>query len=285
MRLGGSTGPMYRLRTQHPLTRKLNWAHLLGRARKERTTMDERRACCSAAFLAVVSLTAVNASAQYGAGHGHEQGQGNPNPAVSPVQSRAYGLTYGEWSARWWEWAFSLPLDNSPLFGTADCSVGQSGHVWFLAGSPSPQPHCTVPAGTALFFPIINAECSTIPGDNTGDTTEAGLRSCADALANLIDPTTLNATMDGVPLTRLSQYRAQSPLFPIGPLPGPSNNNLGFYFTGNLTPAGTTGTSVGDGFYLMLHPLSAGPHVLHFHGEIPSFSFVVDMTYYLTVKP
>jgi hypothetical protein len=210
---------------------------------------------------------------------------GNSNPAVLPVQSHAYGLSYGEWSARWWQWFFSLPLDSSPLFGTADCSFGQSGPVWFLGGGPSPRPYCTVPAGTALFFPIINAECSTIPGDNSGDTSEAGLRGCANSLANLIDATTLNATLDGVPLTGLSQYRVQSPSFPIGPLPGPSNNNLGFYFTGNLTPAGTTGESVSDGFYLMLHPLSPGRHLLHFHGEIPVFNFVVDMTYDLTVTP
>jgi hypothetical protein len=142
-----------------------------------------------------------------------------------------------------------------------------------------------VPAGTALFFPIINAECSSIPGDNSGDTSEAGLRGCANSLANLIDTSSLSATLDGVPLTGLSQYRVQSPLFPIGPLPGPSDNNLGFFFTANPTPAGTTGTSVSDGFYLMLHPLSTGQHVLHFHGEIPAFSFVVDMTYFLTVTP
>jgi hypothetical protein len=154
-----------------------------------------------------------------------------------------------------------------------------------LGGSPSPRPNCTVPTGTALFFPIINAECSSLPGDNSGDTTEAGLRGCANSLANLIDTATLSASLDGVPLTGLSLYRVQSPLFAIGPLPGPADNNLGFFFTGNPTPAGTTGTSVSDGFYLMLVPLSPGRHTLHFHGEIPTFGFVVDMTYDLTVTP
>jgi hypothetical protein len=210
---------------------------------------------------------------------------GNSNPAVLPVQSHAYGLSYSEWSARWWQWFFSLPIDSSPLFGTADCSFGQSGPVWFLGGGPSPRPNCTVPAGTALFFPIINAECSNLEGNGT---TDSDLRGCANFIESLIDPATLNATLDGVPLTSLSQYRVQSPLFTFGPLPA---NNLITYFCiaqGEgcpAAPAGTTGISVSDGFYLMLHPLPPGSHTLHFHGEIPVANFVVDMTYHLTVTP
>lgn len=201
---------------------------------------------------------------------------------VLPLESRPYGASYSEWSERWWQWFFSLPLDNSPLFGTADCRKGQSGNVWFLGGGPSPRPACTVPSGTALFFPIINTECSTLPGDNSGDIFEGGLRTCASFLANQIDVNTLSATLDSVPLTGLSQFRVNSPLFLFGPLPGPPENNLGYFFTNKPTPAGTFGLSVGDGFYLMLRPLPPGQHVLHFQGAIPSV-FTVDMTYHLTV--
>jgi hypothetical protein len=42
---------------------------------------------------------------------------------------------------------------------------------------------------------------------------------------------------------------------------------------------------VGVGVYLMLHPLSVGPHTLQFHAEIPAAGFVVDTTYHLTVRP
>src|SRR5713101_9232359 len=62
----------------------------------------------------------------------------NPNPGVLPPQSHAFGMTYGEWSAAWWQWAFSLPVDHHPLFDTADCSAGQSGKVWFLGASFAP---------------------------------------------------------------------------------------------------------------------------------------------------
>jgi len=42
------------------------------------------------------------------------------------------GLTYGEWSVEWWQWALSLPTDAHPLFDTAPASEGQVGNVWFL---------------------------------------------------------------------------------------------------------------------------------------------------------
>ena len=88
------------------------------------------------------------------------------------------------------------PVNDHPLFDTADCRTGQSGHVWFLGATftaVSPEPgvvigpprgHCTVPAGTALFFPIIDAECAAAEGNGTSD---AGLRTCARAT---IDRTT-----------------------------------------------------------------------------------------------
>ena len=31
-----------------------------------------------------------------------------------PIESRPYGLTYGEWSARWWQWLLSVPKSRSP---------------------------------------------------------------------------------------------------------------------------------------------------------------------------
>src|SRR6266480_3671629 len=112
---------------------------------------------------------------------------GEQTAGIVPPQARPYGASYGEWSARWWRWAFSLPVDHHPLYDTADCSAGQSGPVWFLGGTfttiqSSPNPaiirgiatrDCTVPNGKFLFFPLLNVECSTIEGNGT---TEQELR-------------------------------------------------------------------------------------------------------------
>src|SRR5262245_37166352 len=83
----------------------------------------------------------------------------NRNPGVLPPGSNSHGKSYAEWSVAWLRWANGTPATINPLLG-ADCSGGQSGRVWFLAGSPvgaSADRTCAVPQGTALFFPISNS--------------------------------------------------------------------------------------------------------------------------------
>jgi hypothetical protein len=61
--------------------------------------------------------------------------QENPNPGIYPPDSRPYGHSYGRWSARWWQYAYSLPVNYNPLTDTAPVSAGQRGDVWYLGGS------------------------------------------------------------------------------------------------------------------------------------------------------
>src|SRR3954453_11906827 len=92
--------------------------------------------------------------------------EGNGNPSVIPSNARPYGQSYVEWSNAWWQWAFSLPVpagnpEAHPLFDPtgASCGAGQSGSVWFLAGSFAGRTvvrNCTIPTGKAIFFPILN---------------------------------------------------------------------------------------------------------------------------------
>ena len=50
------------------------------------------------------------------------------NPRVIPPTAKAYGMTYGEWSAKWWQWAYSLPVDQNPFFDEGgSCSNGANG--------------------------------------------------------------------------------------------------------------------------------------------------------------
>jgi hypothetical protein len=216
----------------------------------------------------------------------------NRNPRVLPPHSHAFGKSYGEWSAAWWQWALSIPANQHPLNDSADCNTGQSGKVFFLGGTftavPGSGPNeiigsaerdCTIPTGKAVFFPILNGECSTIEGNGT---TDAELRACAEFLADHVQD--MVVTIDGKPLQDLDRYRAQSPLFEFGPLPNP--NLFG------LAPGGTS-PSVADGFYLLLAPLSAGEHTIHFSGKAVftlaedgfDLTFILDITYNLNVVP
>jgi hypothetical protein len=214
----------------------------------------------------------------------------NADSQVFPVNSKPYGLSYGEWSARQWQWLFSLPANGHPLFDTADCSAGQAGQVWFLGGTFSlteiepgvilgeATRECTIPSGTALFFPIVDAECSTIEGNGQ---TEEELRACAKSIADFIDPQSVHLEIDGKPVTNLQDYRVQSPLFPIGPLP--ESNLLG-------ASTGATSPSVSDGVFVMVKPLSVGQHTIHFTGTtdllpINGPTFMQDIAYNMTVTP
>jgi hypothetical protein len=205
----------------------------------------------------------------------------NLDYGVLPPQSNPYGMTYGEWSARWWQWILSIPTSVNPLLDPtgADCGQGQLGPVWFLAGTfgGSASRACTIPAGKSILFPILNAECSTVEGNGT---TDKALRACA---MGLIDHATkVEADIDGRSLVDLtgtppvSPFRVQSPLFNFTL---PSDNILGI-----TNPDPNPSPSVSDGYWIILAPLSVGEHIIHFRGEVPVFSFTTEATYTITVQ-
>jgi hypothetical protein len=198
------------------------------------------------------------------------------NPGVFPPNSRPYGLTYGEWSTKWWQWAESIPKENNPAGDETGekCSQSQNGPVWFLAGTRggSAVRDCTIPAGRGMLIPIINGECSFAEFPKMKS--ESELRACAKADQDKVK--SIEATIDGVKLKDLQKYRVQSPLFKIIL---PQNNVLG------LKPQTTQ--AVGDGYYVILQPLSSGKHTVHFSGVLgdPSSNpFVTDSTYNLNVR-
>ena len=61
--------------------------------------------------------------------------QENPNPGIFPPGSSPYGRSYGEWSAKFWQWALSLPVNYNPLTDTAPADTAQEGEVWYIGGS------------------------------------------------------------------------------------------------------------------------------------------------------
>lgn len=213
----------------------------------------------------------------------------NPNPGVLPPHSKPYGKSYGEWGAAWWQWALSIPLDQSPVADTTGefCGVGQSGKVWFLAGSfgGSVERDCTVPAGNAIFFPIVNIindypcpDPSFQPAP--GQTLEEFLTEGADFFISHV--TELEAEVDGVALEDLFDYRATSKLFTF--TGDPSLTEIDPCITG------TPQFGVADGYWIMLAPLSAGSHAIHLRGksvfpEFDDFVFETEVTYNLTVAP
>jgi len=233
-------------------------------------------------------------------------GQGNAgNPGVMPPGSEPFGMSYAEWHVACVDWAMSMPEATNPMLnaddpgdqatatrpvwlGPYDASAGQSGHVWFLAGTYKNgwvvEREATIPAGTPLCIPLQN---SLVFGWPPIPAAEAWMRQY---LSLLLDTAVVSCEIDGVPVKDLERYRHQSPAVPLvlpeGNLPG--------------LPPGEWGMVVDDGYYLILAPLSVGTHTIHWTvimdvipywnpwdptPEPPFPQGLQDVTYHITVEP
>jgi hypothetical protein len=186
-------------------------------------------------------------------------------PDVFEPQSSPYGKTYGEWSAKWWQWLLAIPKESNPNLDTtgANCGVGQSGKVWFLAGTfggPATRT-CTIPRKKALLFPVL----CTAYGASAGDCEPSVPGKCdvgalrEGAASQEDSPKLLEAILDGEPILHPRAFRAMSQVFSITLPEKPAIDSL--------APAvGTFSPNVSDGYWIMLEPLSPGHHTLHVRG-------------------
>ncbi len=203
-------------------------------------------------------------------------------PLPFPADTIQYNQTYGEWTARWWQWLIRIPENINPALDATgqNCHEGQSGPVWFLAGTFGGlnERNCDIPVGISILFPVINAECSYAEYPDLQ--TESELRDCAVSSNDGV--TELMVVIDGQTIdeSQLRSYRVQSPLFDLDL---PEGNILGL-------EVGST-QAVSDGFWVFLPPLAPGEHEIHFRGSVIDFTtqsqnnFVTESLYHITVAP
>jgi hypothetical protein len=198
---------------------------------------------------------------------------------VVPPNSNAHGKSYSEWSASWWQWLFSQPVDGHPGTDSPDFDVtaGQSGHVWFLAGPfGTVERSITIPAGTSLYVALVNVDASSLEEAPFHGETEEEQLAIANGFADYI--TDLSFTIDGKEVKNIEDFRVTSPQFSFS---APTPWIFG--------ATGGSGTAVGVGYFVMLSPLSVGEHTIHYTGafkfsDAPEDYIAVDMTYHVTVK-
>ena len=162
-----------------------------------------------------------------------------------------FGKSYNELAGDWWNWAVQFPFATNPINedGSVDCTRGQKGKIWFLAGTfgETARRECTIPKGKTLFFPVVNA-LWWVPedGDNVAE-----VRALANAQIN---PTTsLKVIIDGVVIKDPFAYRAQSQPRGFALNFGPLLADFGFPPRPNpRDPA------VADGYWILLAPLRKG---------------------------
>jgi len=171
---------------------------------------------------------------------------------ILPPDQIYAGASLGEWNARSWQWAMSVPEAVNPSFAAdgSGCEIGQFGPVFFVPGSYAEEPvtiPCVVPEGTAIFVGVGGTECSTVESPPFFGRDEAELRACAAALTDGISD--LQATVNGVDVPDLEQYRTQSPVFPL--------NLLADNFFG-VAPG--VALSVADGYNFIIAPPPPGKY-------------------------
>jgi len=179
------------------------------------------------------------------------------NFLVYPINSDPYGKAYSEWAEEWIKWALSIPKAVNPIVDLTGryCCEGQTYPVWFLAGTfgNSVRRKCEIPPEAAIFFPIIEKECSFA---EEGDQLKTDSELC-DRATHLMDLVTeLKVTIDGVDISNLKEYRMRSRVFDL------------VFNSGNVydvTPGVTR--SVTDGYWLFLKPLPIGYHTVFFRAS------------------
>ena len=201
---------------------------------------------------------------------------------IIPPTATAHGKTYAEWSAEWWKWLWSVPVDMNPGLDATGESVGvnQSGPVWFLAPDYSGQWErtATIPTGKMLFIDLAGFFLTISMGDGAD---EAELRANATFFLDAIVSNVI-IEVDGVRLENVEDFRFASPPGLYGyTLP---ENNMIEWFGYDIDP-GYYEDAVSEGYYAMLPPLSAGEHTIFLSADFGEpYNDIIQVTYNLTVK-
>jgi hypothetical protein len=171
------------------------------------------------------------------------------NELVFPIHDRPFGLSYGDWTVKWWKWILQIPKSINPLFDMdgKNAYLNQiHDKVFFLCQtleSSEEFPHRTVkiPKESSIFMPVIN--WVSVLGED-GETDEQLLQVARQRMDVVKD---LHIYINEITLTTdiLKKFRTESPFLDVLL---PENNIFGL-------PSGQT-RMVSDGYWIFLRPIS-----------------------------
>ncbi len=208
------------------------------------------------------------------------------SPLSADTGAKIHGKTYGQWSAAWFQWQEANYPDFDFGDGLVDCSLGQSGRVWFLGGTAlfgtdPAERECEEPLGKHkhLFIPLVNASFYNPDQDNCPEPdftcTIEEKREILDGVFSEVPAGIINSVacdlqinVDGTPAVFSTPIvRTQSPPFDYEGDP----------------------ETIADGYWVMLDPLPRGKHVIVFSGGLCDIDTGdnlgrVDVTYIVRVQ-
>lgn len=175
------------------------------------------------------------------------------------LNDKPYGLTYGQWTVKWWQWIWSIPDSNSPLkdIDGKNATINQpEKDVFFLCGTWAtekminiPNRSVSIPSNRSILFPIINCEANPIEYPN--------LKTDEDIINHVVnDEDTIvlkNVFVENKPIP-IQRVRSDPLIFPLK-LPDKSN------FTNFIDTKASA-----DGYWLFLKPLKVGKYKINLAG-------------------
>lgn len=182
---------------------------------------------------------------------------------ILPPEGKPYGLTYSKHIENFWKWVLSIPAKENPLNDQTGetCALGQSNYnssVFYLTfnnGGPSERV-CKVPAGMALFIPVIQALISNIDLPTATPTElKEGVKKDQDSVNSLY----LKIGDKEYSYDELKEkYRNPTDIFNVTIAP----NGIFGAVEGGPTKAAA------DGYYVITEPLQRGNYTVHYKSSL-----------------
>jgi hypothetical protein len=198
------------------------------------------------------------------------------NPSVYALDSKPFGMSYEDWTIKFWQWLLSIPADRSPVTDQTGerCGVAQVGQPVFnlvFSANGGAQRACTLPAGQHILIPanVVEVSLAEFPGARSDD----DLHHLAeeDESSNNIQFHFLS--VDGKDFQDLEKYRVHSRAFDVN---FPDNPIFG------QKPGKSR--AVSDGYWVILEPLRPGEHHIHFKTRLTKPNHSDDVKYTINVS-
>ena len=197
----------------------------------------------------------------------------NTRVEIYDAAEQPFGKTWQEWTAQWWRWFLSLPMEDHLSYDSSERweNAQPDPNVLFLAGTDKGKikRKIAISPNKAILFPVINYVTSY--SEDPALKTEAEM--VAKAKSNVDDIVKKEAIIDGIALPVSENNRVQTPPFD-------------FYFPINNIYKAKEGPSrgVGDGFWIFLRPLRPGKHYIRTYGSCLSGRIEIEVNIELTVN-
>lgn len=197
---------------------------------------------------------------------------------IFPPGGKPYGLTYADHIKNFWKWAIKTPANENPVNDPTGvkCATGQentNSSVFYLAfnNGGTSQRTCKVPAGKALFIPVMQVESSDkeLPKASVAD-----LSNSAKNDQDHVNSLYLKIGDKEYNFKDLDKYRTHTDAFEVV---FPDNGIFGVL-------KGGVSKAVADGRYIITEPLAKGTYPIHFKSSLidpsnPDTNFAQDITY------